>query len=224
MLPRALLVLLVVLNLGVAAWWWSHEPAAAVAGGVAPGVPRLQLPSERPAATVAPAVAATEQPGRPAAALPADAVCASLGPFADVAAARAAQARLPAGVLHSRVVERSVGRVRGWRVLAPPLASADEAEALAARIAAAGFSDYFVMREGADANAVALGRYQSGQAARRRADALVAAGFGTVRAEPLGGVRQSWLDAAFAAAADVAAARTASGAAQVQPAGCDALR
>jgi hypothetical protein len=220
MLARALFVLLVILNLGVAAWWWLHEPVVAAAVDARSAeVPRLQLPSERRSA-----VADAVLPDAPVATLPAEAVCTSLGPFADAATANAAQGRLPAQVLRSRVVERSTGRARGWRVLVPALSNAAEAEALAARIAAAGFADYFVMREGADANAVALGRYQSEQAARRRAGTLVAAGFPEVRAEPVGVTRQSWLDLALAPGSDAASAQAAAGATQTQALDCAALR
>lgn len=221
MFARALLVLLVVLNLGVAAWWWLHEPAAATtADGLPDDVPRLQLPSEQRSAAV---IAGPAAQGA-AAAMPADAVCASLGPYQDAAAAAAAQSRLADRVLRSRISERSIGRPRGWRVLVPPLPSAAEAEAMAARIAAAGHTDYFVMREGADANAVALGRYQSEQGARRRAATLVAAGFSTVRAEPIGVTRQAWLDIALAPGSAPAEAQAAAGAAQAQALDCAALR
>lgn len=71
MLLRALIVLLLVLNLGVAAWWWQREsmPAtapAAVASGIAP----LRLLSEtapRPRTVAKPALVQAA----PAAAAPA---------------------------------------------------------------------------------------------------------------------------------------------------------
>lgn len=225
MFARALLVLLVVLNLGVAAWWWLHEPVAAAAIEPLPdGVPRLQLASERGTDVKATAAPMPVVQAPVAAGPPADAVCASLGPYPDAAAASAARSRISTRVLRSRISERSVGRARGWRVLVPALASAAEAEALAARIAAAGFDDYFVMREGADANAVALGRFQSEQAARRRAGALAAAGFPMVRAEPVGVARHAWLDVALAPGDDAAAVRAVGGAAQAQALDCAALR
>jgi hypothetical protein len=221
MLARALFVLLIVLNLGVAAWWLWHEPGGGAAmAGPEGNVPRLELPSERASAVAADA--GVEQ-AAPAVPLPADAVCVGLGPFADAATAVAAQTRLASQVLQSRIVERSVGTVRGWRVLVPPLPGATEAEAMAERIAAAGFTDYFVMRRGADTNAVALGRYQSESAARRRADALVAAGF-PARAEPLGATLQPWLEVALPAGTDPTALPTVAGVAQSQPLACDTLQ
>ena len=48
MLTRALIVLLLVLNLGVAAWWWLRPSADAPAAvAIDPHVPRLQLVGEK---------------------------------------------------------------------------------------------------------------------------------------------------------------------------------
>ena len=147
----------------------------------------------------------------PAAALPADAVCVALGPFANVAARSRARAGLQSQLLGAREVERASGRVRGWRVVVPPLPTPDAAVAMTERIRAAGISDYFVMREGSDANAIALGRYRSETAAREREAALVAAGF-PARAEPLGGDGlQPWLEIAARAGFDPAAAAASLG-------------
>ena len=47
MLARALIILLIAINLGVAIWWLlGPEPAATPAAEATPGVPRLQLLSE----------------------------------------------------------------------------------------------------------------------------------------------------------------------------------
>ena len=149
MLIRATIVLLVVLNLGVAAWWLWHDVPVATPAWQAAGVPRLQLLAEvaqaAPPTPVRPRAAATPTPARAAAT-----TTACTGAEAGAA---------------------------GWRVDLPPLASAAEAEATAARIAAAGFADYLVLREGRQANAIALGRYGTREAAHRRMAALQAAGF-----------------------------------------------
>lgn len=66
MLLRALIVLLLVLNLGVAAWWWQRDTAhVAIPVAAAPGVAPLRLLSEtsprpRPAAKPALAQAAPD--------------------------------------------------------------------------------------------------------------------------------------------------------------------
>ena len=104
--------------------------------------------------------------------------------------------------------ERSGGS-RGWRVYLPPAASLAEAQATTQRITGAGFSDFFIVREGAEANSIALGRYRSEESAKRRVDALVAAGF-PARAETLGdGKVAYWLDVLPAAQFDITRAQAA---------------
>ena len=221
MLVRALVVLLLVLNLGVAAWWALRAPPSPASGFVQPAdVARLALVSERkpaqvaasasivaptapprvanattPASAPTPTSAAPNATATPPVASAPPARCYSVGPFADNAAAGNAREVLMA--VASRVVprEQRTGSARGWRVYLPPMASLAEAQAAAQRIAGAGFGDYFIVRQGSEANSIALGRYRNEDAARRRADSLAAAGF-AVRAEPLGdgGPSTVWLD------------------------------
>lgn len=144
---RAAIVLLLVLNAGVAAWWLLH-PAPAPAAAIPPAsAPRLQLLAEA-APVVAPVAARAPAPAPkpPARAVPTG--CNGPDAGAD-----------------------------GWRVYLPKLPGAEAADAMAARIDAAGFSDYLVMRDGEDANAIALGRYSTRDAAQRRTASLQAAGF-----------------------------------------------
>lgn len=267
MLIRALIVLLLVLNLGVAAWWFWSEPALPRSTvDLPPNVARLQLVRERDGAadTAATAPRVTPQTGQGGAAppmtgpqvsatapvigttperdnsaapsAPATAVaatsapsgetprCYSYGPFYSEDALVAAQATLKpfTEVLLVRRVPLLAGR--GWRVYLPPLATAEEATAAAGRISAAGFRDYFIVREGAEANSVALGRFGSETAARRHADALNTAGF-AARAEPMGvGTGAAWVDVRGGAGLDAAAVRAQVGASQVRPADCATLR
>ena len=130
MLIRAAIVLLLVLNLGVAAWWVLHDAPPAPAVPQPSGVPRLQLLDESTQAD-------DDTPG------------ACRGP---------------------------AGQGTNWRVYLPDLESAEAAQAMAARIGAAGFSDFLVMREG-DASSIALGLFSTLDGAQRRVDALQAAGF-----------------------------------------------
>lgn len=224
MLARALVVLLLVLNLGVAAWWTLRAPPAPAPAFVPPaGVARLQLASETVKATAPTATtSAAPAPTSPAATPPvasaatapappatATARCYSVGPFANSAAASNAREVLMA--VATRVVprEQRTGSGRGWRVYLPAAASAEEASATAQRIAAAGFNDYFIVRQGDETNSIALGRYRSENSARRRAESLVAAGF-PARAEPLGDGRTSvWLDLVAKPAFDPARAEAA---------------
>lgn len=232
MFVRALVILLLALNLGVAAWWALHSPTPAPAMEPPPlGVARLQLLREagRPPVAAAPAAsAAVVEPApapQPQVPVPATTLrCYSFGPFSETAVADAG-ARLKPLVTRSAVREqRSATAGRGWRVYLPPQASPADAQAMAQRISAAGFNDLFVVREGAEANSIALGRYKSEDTARRRAEALTSAGF-PARAEPLGEARVvSWIDVAAGSDFDAAGAQKATGAAQRNDIQCAAMR
>ncbi|MDR7135323.1 hypothetical protein J2X06_002532 [Lysobacter niastensis] len=232
MFVRAVVILLLVLNLGVAAWWALHSQAPAPAAEEPPlGVARLQLLREAgrpPVATVhEPSAAAVEPapPPQPPAPVATTLQCFSFGPFSDTAATNAARARLKPLVVRSAVREqRPAVPGKGWRVYLPPQASPADAQAMAQRVTAAGFNDLFVVRDGAEANSIALGRYKSEDTARRRAEALTAAGF-PARAEPLGDARVvSWIDVAAGSDFDAAGAQKAAGAAQRNDIQCASVR
>lgn len=204
MLTRALIVLLLVLNLGVGAWWATRPPPPVAAVAPPPaGVARLQLLDEAPSRKVAPAAGAPAA-SRPRAEPASPAECFSFGPFADAVAADQAQQRLRALGLRVTAREAFAEPARGWKVWLPPFASPAEAEAAAARVAAAGFQDYYIVREGPEANSIALGRFSGETSARQHAAALVAAGFPAL-AEPIGtGPASHWLDVAAGEEVDAA--------------------
>ena len=224
MMQRALIVLLVAVNLGVAAWWIARDPPKHDDRIALPeGVARLQLLQEAPrrARTVAPPSAVSIAP----AALPADARCVSFGPFDNPALLRRAHERLQPQVLRASVRNVVVGAPRGWRVLVPPQASREAAQALADRMTAAGLDDLLVMPNGVDQNSVALGRFGSEDAARRRQAQVQAAGFADVRVEPVGDVRtQGWIDVAATMAFDTGVAARDVAAPRTQPLDCATLR
>lgn len=237
MLIRALIVLLIVLNLGVAAWWISRPAAQPPAlPGQPAGVARLQLLAESgatpkavpPVATpVVPvsAPAAVEAKATPVATAPAAAQCFSVGPFASDATATAAGTRI--GTQATRIRPREVPgqQASGYNVLLPPLPDREAAQALAQRIGAAGFDDYLVVNGGEQANGIALGRYRSREGAERRQAALKAAGFDAqVQAIGNEGSSQWWLD--LAANEGVAGSRLKelAAASQSRPLDCDVLR
>ncbi len=212
MLLRAAIVVLLVLNIGVAAWWMgggSAKPFAATA--VRADAPSLRLvsePSTKPAAP-APIVAIAPPPSTTTVPAPAatEAVetCLRFGPFADVAARDAANAALTAAGVTALPRETKARSARGWRVFLPALASREAATAMAERIKAVGISDLYVMNQGEDANSIALGRFGGEEAARRREAEHKAKGI-PAQAAPLGETpAQSWLDARLAAGANRAA-------------------
>ncbi|WP_242109085.1 SPOR domain-containing protein [Luteimonas aquatica] len=275
MLLRALLVLLIVLNLGVALWWATRGDDAGVAPIAQPqGVARLQLLREsrgtlapRPAAvpstgvpptsstpspaqvpaspaptaattagtaaapaaaantatanTTVPATPPPDAAATPAAAVPPAARCFALGPFENAEQAAQARAQLQSKV--TRLRERSLTPgARGWRVKMPVAGNREAAQAVAAKISAAGFDDLFVAADGEANSTIALGRYGSERAARSREAALHAAGFADALAEPVGGSAQAqtWIDVAAPAGFETAAARRISGAARADTIDC----
>jgi cell division protein FtsN len=138
----------------------------------------------------------------------------------------AAQGKAGALVQRSRLREvPKPGAGSTYRVMMPAAASRDEAQAMVKRIAAAGISDYYIMGQGDDANAIALGQYRNREGAERRLAALSAAGF-TARLVASGGAEgaQWWIDAALADTASASATRQRSGAAQQRSLECAGLR
>lgn len=225
MLLRATILILLVVNLGVAAWWWAGgaAPPASPAPTVEPA-PTLQLVSELPArASTAPLPLADAAPevGAPGPSASVAVRCVRLGPFADAAARDGARALLEpvAERVSAREVPARAGR--GWRVVLPPLGSREEASATAERMRAAGVSDLYVLNDGADANAIALGRYGSEDAARRREADLRGRGFPAVAEALGGGTPQWWLDARLRAGADPATLPAAGAAREIA---CASLR
>lgn len=277
MLTRALIVVLAILNLGVATWWLLRDeparaplpppptgvaelrwlpggtdaavaaqasaaaptealvereaaPATAVAAAPAPA-PAIPPASSKPAEPVkAPEpVAAIAKPapepvaGKPAAP-PAPPRCLALGPFPDRAAVTAAQGR--AGNLLSQVRLREQPAASGsarYRVLLPAAASRDDAQATVKRIVAAGLSDYYIISQGEETNAIALGQYRNREGAERRMAAVQAAGF-QPRLVASGDAGQWWLEGQLSAAAEPAQAQQRSGAAQQRSLECTRLR
>src|SRR4249919_1193807 len=231
MLIRALIVLLVILNVGVAAWWiLSPEPTLPAPTSMPTASPGLQLVSERTTAgsadRIAPLPANPAPTAAPAieSAAVADSVaatrCMTVGPFADASALATARGALQPRVSRLVVRQAPSGR-KGWRVWLPPLPDHASALAMAARIDAAGFKDYYVLPSGDDANGIALGRFGSEDAARRQQAVLQAAGF-PAQAQPLG-VATQWLDVVAAADSDVDALRRDSGASQLHALDCAKL-
>lgn len=277
MLTRALIVVLAILNLGVATWWLLRdEPAraplpppptgvaelrwlpggtdaavAAQASAAAPTealVEREAAPATAVAAAPAPAAATPAAPSKPAepvkAPEPMAAVakpapepvaekpagpaapprCLALGPFADRAAASAAQSR--AGNLLSQVRLREQPAASGsarYRVLLPAAASRDDAQATVKRIVAAGLSDYYIISQGDETNAIALGQYRNREGAERRMAAVQAAGF-QPRLVASGDAGQWWLEGQLATGSEPAQAQQRSGAAQQRSLECTRLR
>jgi len=203
-------------------------PAATAAAPAAPTPPvaeRAPPPTApvdtRPEPTPVPPPAATTvlaaQPAVPAR-------CAAFGPFADQAAAQSAQQRLDAALTQTRLqAQTSAATGSRYRVLLPPAASREAAQATVARIQAAGLSDYYIISQGPETHAIALGQYRNREGAERRLAALKAAGF---PAQLSGGEERTqwWLQGRLADATGAEPLRRRVGAARQQSLDCAALR
>ncbi|MDV9042712.1 SPOR domain-containing protein [Stenotrophomonas sp. RAC2] len=218
-----------------------REPAAktAVSATPAPAVPAkpdVAKPQTAEAAPAAASIAAAAKPvtlpapvpapekpaASPAAAEPPR--CVALGPFADRAAATSAQGK--AGTVLSQVRLREQPAASGgarYRVLLPAAANRDEAQATVKRIVAAGLSDYYIISQGEDINAVALGQYRNREGAERRMAAVQAAGF-QPRLVASGDAGQWWLEGQLSVGTQPAQAQQRSGAAQSRSLECARLR
>lgn len=233
MLTRALIVVLVLLNISVALWWALRVEPAMPEPTPPSGVATLQLAPVEPGHARLPdapaaLVDATTVPESPSVSAPAAPPrCVALGPFADPAAAATVQARLEGVLERMHAVEEQQaagGSNARYRVLLPPAASREAAQETVQRIVAAGLGDYYIIAQGPEANAIALGQYRNREGAERRVTALRAAGF-----KPLlqgGGEAAStwWVQGALVAGQAANAARQRSGAAQQRSLDCARLR
>ena len=226
MFARALIVLLLVLNLGVA-MWWALRPATAPPpmAGVPTDAPRLLLLREAPHPARAVAVATTPATVPAVAPEPATTTatarrCVAFGPFADAMTLAQASATLQLQVVRLHVRE-APATGHGWRVWLPPLPDHEAAQAMAARITAAGFKDYYIVPGGDEGNSIALGRYGNAEAAQRRQSALQAAGF-PAQYEALGKAAR-WIDVVVMSTFDAETARSRIGAPYARPLDCARL-
>ena len=187
MIARMLLVLLLVMNLGVGAWWVWHRPAPPPAPPpLDASLPVLELMRGPDVAAAAVVPTATNVPEPTAIAAPESAkpetaaiVCASFGPYTDEASAQAARGRIAMPGAQASVRATSGTGARGYNVVMPPLANREAALAMAERLRAAGFNDLIVLGEGEGANGIALGRFG---AEEKRATAQIAS---TVQERPI---------------------------------------
>lgn len=225
MFARALIVLLLVLNLGVATWWALRPAPTPPSATVLPGnAPRLQLLGEVsrhtqiPITVAAPVIAPMTATGGTTAPTP-DAAqrCVTFGPFTDAAALANARLTLQPQVTRLQV-RQATASGRGWRVWLPSLPDREAAQAMATRIAAAGFKDYYIVSDGDAPNSIALGRYGNEAAAQHQQSALQAAGI-PARVEALGGVT-NWIDVTATSVFDADSTRRKIGAGQARPLDC----
>jgi hypothetical protein len=193
MLLRALIVLLLCMNIGVAIWWAAHrEPTIPVLPATEPGVASLTLLSESERKPVADAAEMTTAPE----ALSPQSVCLSLGPFSTPADLRRAMNTLMPQVERIQYREVAAVALHGYRVFLPAAGSREQALETARALSDRGITDYYVVTAGDQQNTVSLGIFRELENATKRHDAVAALGYNpTIEArtekEP-----QWWIDLA----------------------------
>ena len=193
MLLRALIVLLLCMNVGVAVWWASHrEPAPVAVPATDKDVPSLVLLSEAERKPVVDAAELAEAPAE----LSPDAVCLSIGPFSTPAHLRLAMDLMLPRVERIQFREVPAVALRGYRVYLPPAASRAEALQTARALSAKGISDYYVVTAGGDQNTVSLGIFRELENATQRREAVAALGYSPVIEPRTEQVPQWWIDVA----------------------------
>lgn len=216
-MKRALLLIFVLANLGVFAWYrWYVLPNSAGPQAAAPlsGQPLKLMseltPAERKAvasavpapapatvATVAAATHATAIPAPTTAAIAAAGaqVCASYGPFpsSDNAALGLSRLKLLGLTASSRSVP---GKAKlGYWVYLPPFGSRKEADAAAALLKKKGVNDIYVVADEANRNAVSLGVFNQKDGAVQREKDIRKLGFRALLEDRFRDEARYWLDA-----------------------------
>ncbi len=196
MLPRAIVLLLVIMNLGVLAWLALHADAhPAPIPTTQPNVPSLVLLSESEIAQEKGSSDELDAPPEPTSATPR---CQTIGPFATPADVRKAMNTLSPLVGRIQYRQAAGSVMHGYRVFVPALASRDAALVVARQLAAKGMSDYYVVTSGAQENTISLGLFNDLVNATKRRDSVRTIGF-DARLEPrLDDAQQYWIDASMA--------------------------
>lgn len=193
MLLRALILLLLCMNIGVAAWWLASDakPEPPAPAGE-PGVATLRLLSEVERLPAPEAAESSEAP----ALLAADAVCLSLGPFTTPAQLRAAMNRLLPQVERIQFREVAAVALRGYRVFLPAAGSRAQALETARALSAKGISDYYVVTAGEQQNTISLGIFRELENATKRHDEVAALGYDPTVEARTEQVPEWWIDLA----------------------------
>lgn len=214
-MKRAIVLVLLLANLGVFAWvrWYvlpnsaGPQPAPPLTGQPLKLMSELS-PAERKAlasaapapATIAAAPALTRAAAAPvlstsAVAMAAAQLCASYGPFQSADAAATGLSRLK--LLGLSASQRAVsGKAKlGYWVYLPPFGSRKEAQAAADLLKKKGVSDIYVVADEANRNALSLGVFNQKDGAIAREKEIRKLGFHALMADRFRDEPRYWLDA-----------------------------
>ena len=199
MLARALIALLLVMNLAVALWLWLRPAPVVDARATADdAVPTLVLLSEEH--NEPDDIAAAAEPDGPPEPTPSldRMVCVQIGPFLTQADLRRAMNALTPGAERIQFRETRALAKRGYWVYLPAQASRDAALATARELAAKGLRDYYVVTAGERENTVSLGLFQNLSNARQRHEEVRLLGFDAQLQPRSDEIPNYWIDLAVA--------------------------
>jgi hypothetical protein len=195
MFLRLLFVLLVALNIAVAAWLLLGQPYSHIGYPADPGVPELRLLSEMPApGGTAPLPDAQADVRDGAAADAHNYSCIALGPFDTPQDLRNARQALASRTARMRSRQEQTSQTTGWWVYLPAAANRAQALEQARQLGAHDIQDYFVVGSGDQANTISLGLFRDPANARNRLNQVLAAGFPARLSERNESVPEYWLD------------------------------
>ncbi len=194
MLLRALVLLLLAMNVGAAAWWLLRPPPVppTLLPANDPDVPALVLLSELEPTAAALMAEVTEPPVPIPVAT--SRACLEIGPFLTQADLRRALAALTPGALRIQFREATAVVQRGYRVFLPAPPTREAALAAARGLFGRGLRDYYVVTSGEDENTISFGLYRSEANAKRRQVEVLTFGV-EARVEPRSeSIPQFWVD------------------------------
>ena len=202
MLARALFVLLLLMNLGVAAWWLLRAPPPQQQLPPVPAdVPTLRLLSEIEGADPDAVVPELAQPSPTDADL-ASLRCLQIGPFLTQADLRRAINALTPNAERIQFRETRVLANRGFWVFLPAQASREAALAAARELSAKGLRDYYVVTAGERENTISLGLFRDIANAETRREQVRAAGLEPQLQPRTDEIPNYWIDLAVQADVD----------------------
>ena len=203
MLARALLLSLLLMNLGVAAWWGLRTPPPEVRPPATDaGVPALRLLSETEAPDTGLVSADAEAVGQPAPAGAPAQQCLQIGPFLTQADLRRAMGALTPAVARIQFRENRVLTNRGFWVFLPAQGTREAALAAARELAAQGLRDYYVVTAGDQENTISLGLFRDRANAEARQREVQGLGFAPELQERTEEIPNYWIELAAAPGLD----------------------
>lgn len=203
MLARALLISLLLMNLGVAAWWGLRTPPPeSRPAATEPDIASLRLLSETEAPDTGLISADAESVGQPE---PADAPaqhCLQIGPFLTQADLRRAMGALTPLASRIQFRENRVLTNRGFWVFLPAQGTREAALAAARELSARGLRDYYVVTAGDQENTISLGLFRDRGNADTRQREVQALGFAPQLQERKEEIPNYWIELAAAPGLD----------------------